>query len=198
MKNQLWRTTFISTWSTSIFTSSPCTSLLWRWLPSFSLMYQLLLASDSLTSLSPHRILERKGLCDPIDGSTPGSPVPGILQARTLEWATMTFSYAWKWKRKGKLLSMFYSSRPHGLQPTRLLHPWDFPGKRTRVDCHCLLHIITLVFSTVRLLISFKNFSFAFTTWLTVWHNRYTIWTIFAFGIPFSLSLIISSLTLIN
>ena len=105
MKNQLWRTTFISTWSTSIFTSSPCTSLLWRWLPSFSLMYQLLLASDSLTSLSPHRILERKGLCDPIDGSTPGSPVPGILQARTLEWATMAFSNAWKWKRKGKLLS---------------------------------------------------------------------------------------------
>ena len=29
--------------------------------------------------------------------------------------------------------------RPHGLQPTRLLHPWDFPGKSTRVGCHCLL-----------------------------------------------------------
>ena len=31
------------------------------------------------------------------------------------------------------------SSQPHGLQPTRLLHPWDFPGKSTRVGCHCLL-----------------------------------------------------------
>ena len=31
------------------------------------------------------------------------------------------------------------SSRPHGLQPTRLLHPWDFPGKSTGVGCHCLL-----------------------------------------------------------
>ena len=31
------------------------------------------------------------------------------------------------------------SSRPHGLQPTRLLHPWDFPGKSTGVECHCLL-----------------------------------------------------------
>ena len=31
------------------------------------------------------------------------------------------------------------SLRPHGLQPTRLLHPWDFPGKSTGVDCHCLL-----------------------------------------------------------
>ena len=31
------------------------------------------------------------------------------------------------------------SLRPHGLQPTRLLHPWDFPGKHTGVDCHFLL-----------------------------------------------------------
>ena len=35
-------------------------------------------------------------LCDPIDGSPPGSPVPGILQARTLEWAAISFSNAWK------------------------------------------------------------------------------------------------------
>ena len=44
-------------------------------------------------------------LCDPIDGSPPGSPIPGILQARTLEWVTISFSNAWKWKVKGKLLS---------------------------------------------------------------------------------------------
>ena len=44
-------------------------------------------------------------LCDPIDGSPPGSPVPGILQARTLEWLAISFSSAWKWKVKGKLLS---------------------------------------------------------------------------------------------
>ena len=41
-------------------------------------------------------------LCDPIDGSPPGSPVPGILQARTLEWVAISFSNAWKWKVKGK------------------------------------------------------------------------------------------------
>ena len=35
-------------------------------------------------------------LCDPIDGSSPGSPVPGILQARTLEWVAIFFSNAWK------------------------------------------------------------------------------------------------------
>ena len=44
-------------------------------------------------------------LCDPIDGSPPGSPVPGILQARTLEWVAVSFSNAWKWKEKVKLLS---------------------------------------------------------------------------------------------
>ena len=43
--------------------------------------------------------------CDPIDGSPSGSPVPEILQARTLEWVAISFSNAWKWKVKGKLLS---------------------------------------------------------------------------------------------
>ena len=44
-------------------------------------------------------------LCDPIDSSPPGSPVPGILQARTLEWVTISFSNAWKWEVKVKSLS---------------------------------------------------------------------------------------------
>ena len=53
-------------------------------------------------------------LCDPIDGSPPGSPIPGILQARTLEWVAISFSDTWKWKVKGKALS-----------PVRLLAtPW--------------------------------------------------------------------------
>ena len=41
-------------------------------------------------------------LCDPRDGSPPGSPVPGILQGRTLEWVAISFSNASKWKVKGK------------------------------------------------------------------------------------------------
>ena len=44
-------------------------------------------------------------LCDPIDDSPPSSTVPGILQARTLEWVAISFSNAWKWKVKVKLLS---------------------------------------------------------------------------------------------
>ena len=81
-------------------------------------------------------------LCDPRDSSPPGSPVPGILQARTLEWVAISFSNAWKWKWSRSVVSDF--SWPHGLQPTRLLRPWDFPGKSTGVGCHCLLCIHTL------------------------------------------------------
>ena len=70
-----------------------------------------------------------------MDGSPPGSPVPGILQARTLEWVAIFFSNAWKWSCSVVSDSLW----PHGLQPTRLLHPWDFPGNSTGVGCHCLL-----------------------------------------------------------
>jgi len=49
-------------------------------------------------------------LCDPIDGSPPGSPFPGILQARTLEWVAISFSSAWKWKVKVKSLSCVWPS----------------------------------------------------------------------------------------
>ena len=75
-------------------------------------------------------------LCDPIDSSPPGSTVPGILQARTIEWVAISFSNAWKWKWSRSVVSD--SSWPHGLQPTRFLRPWDFPAKSTGVGCHCL------------------------------------------------------------
>ena len=49
-------------------------------------------------------------LCNPIDGSPRGSPIPGILQARTLEWVAISFCNAWKWKVKGKSLSRVWPS----------------------------------------------------------------------------------------
>ena len=55
-------------------------------------------AAKSLQSYSPT-------LYNPKDGSPPGSPIPGILQARTLKWVAISFSNAWKWKVKVKLLS---------------------------------------------------------------------------------------------
>ena len=50
-------------------------------------------------------------------------------------------SEKWKWSRS----VMSNSQRPHGLQPTRLLRPWDFPGKSTGVGCHCLLQKLFMV-----------------------------------------------------
>ena len=85
-------------------------------------------------------------LCDLIDGSPPGSPIPGILQARTREWVAISFSNAWKWKWSRSVVSD--SSLPHGLQPTGLLHPWDFLGKSTGVGCHCLLPKFASIWNT--------------------------------------------------
>ena len=72
-------------------------------------------------------------LCDPIDDSPPGSSLHGILQARTLEWVAISFSNAWKWKWKWSRSVVLDPQQPHGLQPSRLLRPWDFPGKSTGV-----------------------------------------------------------------
>ena len=78
-------------------------------------------------------------LCNPIDGSPPGSPSLGF--SRQEHWSGLPFpspmheSEKWKWSRS----VVSDSQRPHGLQPTRLLCPWDFPGKSTGVGCHCLL-----------------------------------------------------------
>ena len=60
---------------------------------------------SSPASAAAQSLQSRPTLCDPTDGSPPGSPGPGILQARTLEWAAIAFSNAWKWKVKVKLLS---------------------------------------------------------------------------------------------
>jgi len=89
-------------------------------------------------------------LCDPIGGSPPASPVPGILQARILEWVAISFSNAWKWKVKVKSFSRVqllatpwttaYQAPPmeFGLQPTSL--PMEFArqeywsGPRTNIQ----------------------------------------------------------------
>ena len=81
-------------------------------------------------------------LRDPTDSSPLGSSAPGILQARTLECVAISFSNAWKWKVKVKSISRAQLFTTYGLQPTRLLRPWDFPGKSTGMGCHCLLRAV--------------------------------------------------------
>ena len=79
--------------------------------PSFFISYiwvniQYLLFSFWLAAAAAAKLLQScPTLCDPIDGSPPGSSVPGILQARILEWVAISFSNAWKWKVKVKSLS---------------------------------------------------------------------------------------------
>jgi len=57
------------------------------------------------SAAAPKSLQSCPTLCNPIDGRPPGSPVPGILQARILEWVAISFSNAWKWKVKVKSLS---------------------------------------------------------------------------------------------
>ena len=65
---------------------------------------------------------------------------PSLGFSRQEHWSWLPFpspmheSEKWKWSRS----VVSDSSRPHGLQPTRLLRPWDFPGRSTGVGCHCL------------------------------------------------------------
>ena len=79
-------------------------------------------------------------LCDPTHGSPPGSHVPGILQARTLEWVAISFSNAWKCKVKVQSLSRVRLLATPWTVAYQAPLSWDFPGKSTGVGCHCLLH----------------------------------------------------------
>ena len=63
-------------------------------LMTISVKHMTSLLSDSLTAAAAKSLQSCPTLCDPIDGSPPGSPVPGILQARTLEWVAISFSNA--------------------------------------------------------------------------------------------------------
>ena len=89
-------------------------------------------------------------LCDPIDGSPPGSPVPGILRARTLKWVAISFSNAWKWKVKAKSLSRVQLSATPRTAAYQAPLSMDFPGKSTGVGCHCLLRICRLCHRNIR------------------------------------------------
>ena len=89
----------ISIWDSRlkhIVSISTFSSLIFNWWEKL-IFTSLLCAAKSLQSCPI--------LCDPIDGSPPGFPVPGILQARTLEWVAISFCNAWKWKVKVKSLS---------------------------------------------------------------------------------------------
>ena len=100
----------------------------WKSLGHFRIMLLLLLSCFSCVRL-----------CDPIDGSPPGSPVPGILQARTQEWVAISFSNAWKWKVKGKSLSCVRLAATPWTAALQAPPSMDPPGKSTGVGCQHLM-----------------------------------------------------------
>ena len=111
-------------------------------------------------------------LCDSIDGSPPGSPVPGIFHARVLEWGAISFSNAWKWKVKVKLLSRVWLlvtwwtaayqappsmgfSRQEYWSGVPLPSPneWSSPSQKLWMDCQflfCLRQAVISVFNSTK------------------------------------------------
>ena len=111
----------------------------WKFLSHTQTHRFILLFSTPMLLLLLLSHFSRVRLCATPEGSPPGSPVPGILQARTLEWVAISFSNAWKWKVKVKSLSrvrLFATPRTAAYQAPLSM---DFPGKSIGVGCHCLL-----------------------------------------------------------
>ena len=85
-------------------------------------------------------------LCDPIDGSPPGSSVPGILQARTLKWVAISFSNACM---HAKSLQLYLTLCDP--MDSRFLCPWDSLGKNTGVGCHFLLQMKSILVNKIQM-----------------------------------------------
>ena len=101
-------------------------------------VYQTILLCD-LAADAAKSLQSCPTLCDPIDGSPPGSPIPEILQARTLEWVAISFSNAWKWKVKVKSLShvrLLVTPRTAAYQAPPSIR---FSRQEYWSGCHCLL-----------------------------------------------------------
>ena len=95
-------------------------------------------------------------LCDPIDGGPPGSPIPGILQARTLEWVAISFSNAWKGKVKVKWLSrvrLFTTLWSAAFQAPLSM---GFSRQEYWRGCHCLQKNKTSIGEVLDFCLSFR------------------------------------------
>ena len=98
-------------------------------------------------------------LCDPRDGSPPGSPVPGILQARTLKWVAIPFSNAWTWKVKVKLLSRVWPSATPRTTAFQAPPSTGFSRQEHWSGCHRLLRFwpTVMIILTLDFLFSFPS-----------------------------------------
>ena len=110
-----------------------------EWIYISKLRMNILFALEMLLSDAAAKSIQScPTLCDAIDSSPPDSPVPRILQARTLEWVAISFFNAWKWKVKRKSLSRVWLFATPWTAAHQAPPSWDFPGKTTGVECHRL------------------------------------------------------------
>ena len=118
-------------------------------------------------------------LCSPIDGSPPGSPVPGILQARTLEWVAIFFSSAWKWKVKVKSLSRVWLFATPWTAAYQAPPPMGFSrqeywsGVPLPSPWHCISPTKLLNFLTLSFFISDINIRMPTSQWDLFWRLNY-------------------------
>ena len=110
---------------------------------------------------------------------------PSLGYSRLEHWSGLPFpspmhkSEKWKWSRS----VISDSSQPHGLQPTRLLCPWDFPGKSTGVGCHCLLRFCPKPFSCNK---QWASFSLEFPMgWTGTVSGLQWVWRLSLFNLAF-------------
>ena len=119
-------------------------------------------------------------LCDPIDGSPPGSPIPGILQARTLVWVTISFSNARKWKVKVKSLSRVGLLATSWTAAHQAPLSMGFSRQEYWSGCHCLLQLlpyfvlfyIFIIYNVYAVLI-LKYIIIIYDTYACVYYNIY-------------------------
>ena len=126
-------------------------------------------------------------LCDPIDGSPPGSPMPGILQARTLEWVAISFSNAWKWKVKVQSLSRVWLPATPWTAAYQAPPSMGFSRQEHWRGCHRLLrwgHLVSILFALLiktRNSFNFPYYNFKSNAFLKIYitGNMYNtkIWT---------------------
>ena len=104
------------------------------------LLFILVAAAAAAAAAATAKSLEScPTLCDPMDGSPPGSPGPWESPGKNTGVGCHFLLQCMKVKSESEVTQSCLTSRPHGLKPTRLLGPRDFPGKSTGVGCHCLL-----------------------------------------------------------
>ena len=118
-------------------------------------------------------------LCDPINSSPQGSAIPGILQARTLEWVAISFSNAWKWKVKVKLLSHVWLLVTPWTAAYQAPLPMGFSKQEYWMGCHCLLRVpyIPWYISIIHIHDIYPLYTKIFHNIYYMYNNVYTIYT---------------------